>query len=229
MYSHRAPPSHDCAPWMAPVPMPDPSLQTTQLRACLDRIQAGDTTAREELLRAACGRLERLARKMLGRFPNVRRWADTGDVLQNSVIRLLRALQEMHPDSTHDFFNLAAVQMRRELLDLARHFHGPEGVGANHASLPPAPQAGDAYEAAAEDTDTAGLANLERWSAFHEAVEKLPAEEREVVGLTFYHGWTQPEIGALFGIDERTVRRRWRSACLKLHEALHAELPEFVE
>jgi RNA polymerase sigma-70 factor (ECF subfamily) len=209
--------------------MPDPSLHTTQLRDFLDRIQAGDASAREELLRRACGRLERLARKMLDRFPHVRRWADTGDVLQNSLMRLLRALQEIRPAATRDFFNLAAVQMRRELLDLARHFHGPQGPGANHASLPPTPQAGDPCDAFAQATDTVGTVDLERWSAFHEAVERLPAEEREVVSLAFYHGRTQAEIGELFEIDERTVRRRWRSACLKLHEAMKGDLPELSD
>jgi RNA polymerase sigma factor (sigma-70 family) len=48
-------------------------------------------------------------------------------------------------------------------------------------------------------------------SAFHAAVEQLPDAEREVVELTFYHGLTQPEIAELLGVDERTVRRRWRA------------------
>ena len=41
----------------------------------------------------------------------------------------------MRPDSTRAFFGLAAEQMRRELLDLARHYYGPEGEGANHDSV----------------------------------------------------------------------------------------------
>jgi RNA polymerase sigma-70 factor (ECF subfamily) len=206
--------------------MPDPSLHTAQLAGWLDRMRAGDAAARDELLHATCGRLERLARKMLGRFPKVRRWADTGDVLNSSLMRLLRALQELRPASTRDFFGLAAVQMRRELLDLARHYYGPQGVGANHASLPPTPQAGEPCDAG---TEADGRADLERWSAFHEAVERLPAEEREVVSLRFYHGWTEAQIGALFGVEERTVRRRWRAACVRLHEALGSELPAFAD
>jgi RNA polymerase sigma-70 factor (ECF subfamily) len=84
-----------------------------------------------------CGRLERLARKMLRRFPGVHRWAETGDVLQNALLRLLRALQEVRPESVRGFFGLVAEQMRRELLDLARHFCGPQGLGARHDSRPP--------------------------------------------------------------------------------------------
>jgi DNA-directed RNA polymerase specialized sigma24 family protein len=39
-------------------------------------------------------------------------------------------------------------------------------------------------------------------------VERLLVEEREVVGLRFYHGWSEADIAALFSITERTVRRR---------------------
>jgi DNA-directed RNA polymerase specialized sigma24 family protein len=58
--------------------------------------------------------------------------------------------------------------------------------------------------------------NLERWCAFHEQVEALPAAEREVVSLLFYHGWTKAEIARLF--EERydgwtcTSRLRWHNA-----------------
>ena len=58
----------------------------------------------------------------------------------------------------------------------------------------------------------------ERWVRFHEAVDRLPTEEREVVGLVFYHGWTRDRIAELFGVDERTVRRRWSAACQRLRE-----------
>ena len=35
-------------------------------------------------------------------------------------------------------------------------------------------------------------------------MDQLPIEEQEVVGLTFYNGWTQAQIADLFGVDERT-------------------------
>jgi RNA polymerase sigma-70 factor (ECF subfamily) len=203
--------------------MPDPSFSTRRLQRWLDRLQAGDPSARDELLRQVGGRLERLARKMLRRFPGVRRWAETGDVLQNATLRLLRALQEVRPADTRQFFALAAEQLRRELLDLTRHFFGPQGAGANHASQAlgkDSRAAAGEPPARAEDSD-----ELERWGAFHEAVEQLPAEEREVVGLVFYHGWTQAEIAELFQVDVRTIQRRWQSACLQLNRLMGENLP----
>jgi RNA polymerase sigma-70 factor (ECF subfamily) len=190
------------------------AAHTAQLHDWLDRMRAGDLGARDELLRGVGVRLERLARKMLRRFPGVQRWAETGDVLQNALLRLLRALEQVRPDSIREFFGLAAEQMRRELLDLARHFYGPLGLGANHAS--PSPKDG-ASESPDEPVDRANDANdLERWCAFHDGVANLPPEEREVVGLIFYHGWTKAEVAELSGVTVRTVQRQWRSACVKL-------------
>ncbi len=183
------------------------TFNTRLLHDYLDRLRAGDREAGDCLFRGVCARLERLARRMLRGFPNVQQYADTNDVLQGALVRLLRTLQAIRPATTRDFVNLAAVHVRRELLDLARHFRThPEVLAA-------VPDTGD------------GLVDLDRWSAFHDEVERLPAEEREVVGLTFYHGWTQVEIAGLLGVDERTVRRKWRSACRKLTERLRDELP----
>jgi RNA polymerase sigma-70 factor (ECF subfamily) len=200
--------------------MADRPVDTLALRGWLSRIEAGDPAARDELLRGVAGRLERLARKMLRQFPQVRRWAQTDDVLQGAALRLLRALGEVRPANTREFFGLAALQLRRELLDLAKHFYGPHGAGANHASQAP----GDGPPGQArEPADRRGDAEeLERWCAFHREVERLPAEEREVVGLVFYHGWTRAQVAELFQVAERTVRRRWEDAMVKLHAALNA-------
>jgi RNA polymerase sigma-70 factor (ECF subfamily) len=175
-------------------------------------MRAGDRTAREELLRSVGGQLERLARSMLRRFPNVGAWTETGDVLSGAVMRLLRALERLRPESTREFFGLAAQQIRRELLDLARHFGGPMGHGANLARSP---------AEALDPPDTRSCREeMERWAAFHEAVELLPPEEREVMGLIYYHGWSHAEVAELFGVSTKTVQRRWDSALLRLRDRL---------
>jgi RNA polymerase sigma-70 factor (ECF subfamily) len=198
--------------------MADEAVNTAELNGWVDRMRAGDRAARDELLRRVGDRLERLARKMLHRFPDVRRWAQTDDVFQNAAMRLLRALEAVRPASVRDFFGLAAEQMRRELLDLARHFHGPQGAAAHHDSgalgaggQAPAPDPPDRAEDPRE---------LEKWSAFHAGVAGLPAEEREVVGLIYYHGWTQAAVAELFGVSVRTVQRRWEDALLRLRDAI---------
>lgn len=203
--------------------MPELSFHTLNLQNWLGRLRAGDAAARDELLRACQTRLEVLVRKMLKRHAPVGRWVEEWDVFQNAALRLLRALEGTDVADTQAFFNLAAAVIRRELIDLARHFHGPQGVGANHASRPPGDHDSPVPEPAASISDPG---ELDRWAALHEAVERLPPEEREVFGLTFYHDWPQAKIAELFGVDERTVRRRWRRAVESLSAALGGQLPE---
>ena len=198
--------------------MVDPAAQTTQMVQWLDRMRAGDASARDELIRGFQGRLELLARKMVGRDRRVGRWVDAEDVLQNALLRLLRALETVRPDSTQAFFGLAAEQMRRELLDLARHYYGPEGEGANHDSVAPRPDdSRPGLDPPAPDANatswSGGPGSTRRWSS-------LPVREREVVGLVFYHGWTQAQVAELFQVDVRTVRRWWESALVRLHRVM---------
>ncbi len=197
------------------------SLHTVHLQDCFRRMHAGDAAASDELLRLAGDRLERMARRMLRDFPNVRRCADTGDVFQESVLRLLRSLRQLDaaPASVRDFLGLAAAHIRRELLDLARRC----GSAKRRGDVPLNADGSDAgFDPAASMDDPD---ELERWRRFHEEVEKLPVEEREVISLRFYHGWMEADIAELFGVTERTVRRRWAAGCARLSDALGGELP----
>ena len=111
---------------------------STVIQVHLDRLRQGDDSARRRAapMRSASDS-RRLARKMLRGFPRVRRWEQTDDVLQNALVRLRRALEKTSPESVRSFFNLAAVQIRRELIDMARHYDGPAGMAAHHESAMP--------------------------------------------------------------------------------------------
>jgi len=202
-------------------------MQTTQIQGWIDRLRAGDEAARKELLNCACERLTRLTRKMLRGFPRVKRWEETDDVAQNAVMRLYQSLAKVQPASAADFFRLAAVNIRRELLDLAKHYYGPRGHGANYGSLGPRRNSESEPHPGREPPDKiTGPERLAAWSEFHTQVEKLPEEERELFDLIWYQGLSQAEAGALLGISERTVKRRWASARVKLHQALQGEMPD---
>jgi RNA polymerase sigma-70 factor (ECF subfamily) len=196
------------------------------VQGCLDRIRAGEEGARNELLEAASERLNQLARVMLDGFPRLRRWEQTDDVLQNALLRLCRALGDALPGSARDFYRLATLQIRRELIDLVRHYYGPEGPARKHAtnagweelsqSKPPI------YEQAMSEESPDRLA---AWSDFHKEVDRLPEEEREVFDLLWYQGLKQTDAAALLNMSTKTIKRRWQSACLKLHDSLKDNLP----
>src|SRR5262245_4056149 len=111
-------------------------METVQLNDWLERWRAGDLRARDELVQAALPRLELLARKMLRGFPNVRPLNDTQDVVQNAAVRLLRSLRQVNPPpaTTREFFGLAAAEIRRELLDLARSSQAARRCGEGRVS-----------------------------------------------------------------------------------------------
>ena len=195
--------------------MTQPARDTLWLHDRIDRFRAGDRAAADDLLLAVGGRFERLARRMLRDYPGVRMGADTGDVVQGAQLRFLRALDAITPASARDFAGLVAVQIRRELIDLARHFAG-RGAGARAAD----PGTADFGTAGGES-----VADLDLWARFHAAAADLPDDEREVFGLLFYHGQTREQAALLLGVAERTVYRRWASACHLLTDRLGGQLP----
>jgi RNA polymerase sigma factor (sigma-70 family) len=186
-------------------------LRTTELRDLLGRA-AADRTARDELLRRTAGNLERLTRKMLHGYPTVRRWEETADVVQQATLRLLRALEQVTPENPRQFFGLAAELIRRTLIDLARHYYGPQGLGANYKS-----RAGSPPDAANPDPD-----GLTDWQAFHEGVASLPEADREAFDLLYYQGLSQAEAAELLGLTVAAVQQRWQRARLRLHDRLKA-------
>lgn len=205
--------------------MVDSSDISGDLQACIDRLLAGDEGARNELIQTACARLKRLTRKMLHDFPGVHRWEETDDVFQNAMLRLWRALDQVTPQSVPDFVRLASLQIRRELLDLARHYFGAEGHGTHHAS-----NVDNSTLSKGGPVDmTQEPEQLARWTAFHSSVQALPDQEREMFDLLWYHGLTQTEAARALNVSERTVQRRWQTARLAVHRALHEEAPRRID
>jgi RNA polymerase sigma factor (sigma-70 family) len=187
----------------------------------LARLAAGDLSARDRILERCADRIRLLARRMLRRFPEVHRHDDTDDVCQLAALRLHRALGEMARggESPRSIMALAAAQVRRTVLDLARRNRGRWSHAANHDTNV------DARGAAQIDRVPDGADALDRWEAFHEAVESLPPLEREVVHLAWYMGADQRTIADVAGCSERTVRNRWLAARASLKAALDDHPP----
>jgi RNA polymerase sigma factor (sigma-70 family) len=194
---------------------------TTQL---LHRMRAGDMLARNALIAHARQRLLALTSYMLRQFPEVRRFEETDDVMQNALMRLARALtDEELPHTSAHYWNLARVQIRRELLDLARHYCGTYGLATNQNSDPnfAADDPGGALHGLADPSSEPRT--LEAWTHFHEAIGNLPEEEQQAFGLIWYMGMTQNEAAQELDVSLSTIGRRWRNALLRLDKALRGE------
>ncbi len=191
--------------------------QVTLVQSLIDRLRRGDQTARTGLIELTFDRLTRLARAMLRDYPGVHRWEQTDDIRQGAWMRLHRALGEVTPPTPRDFFQLAAAQVRRELIDLARRYAGPQGLRKNQETHDPEKGPGPTDLAADETHNPARLID---WSALHEQAGRLPEDTKAAFDLIYYQGLTQAEAAEVLGVSERQLKRYWRDARLALHDAL---------
>jgi RNA polymerase sigma factor (TIGR02999 family) len=194
--------------------------QTIVMQGLIDRIQRGDEAARRELIDRAYERLHDLSAVILRKsFPRMKQapaLLDTTDVANESACRLYRALAEVQPATVRDFFRLAAQRIRWLLLDLAKHEDRPLRVD-------PVDWPHDQYWV---DNDLADPpAVLE---TLYRQIELLPENEREVVDLLYFHGLSQAEAAVHLEVSERTVRRYWTVARVRLFEALREIRPQGV-
>ncbi len=66
---------------------------------------------------------------------------------------------------------------------------------------------------------------LERWEQFHQVVQKLPPEQKEVFHLVWYLGADQKTIAGFLDCSERTVKHYWRQARESVKVALDGKPP----
>lgn len=196
-----------------------------QVTKCLCDLRSGDDSARERILEICDQRLRTLAHRLLGRFAKVRRWDNTDDVAQNAALRLYRALGQTVPDTPRGLMGLMASQIQRELLDLARKHSGPMSYSANHGTnVIDGSLAGFHVDKAPDPgSDANEEIPLDRWEAFHTAVEDLPAELREVFRLVWYLDIDRKTAADALGVSPRTVDRRWHEARATIQRSLNGE------
>jgi RNA polymerase sigma factor (sigma-70 family) len=166
--------------------------------------------ARAALIELAAERMRGLAKRMLAQSPRVRRWIETDDVVQNAMLRLYRALGGMTPNDPQHFVRLAALQVRRELIDLTRRLGNPQSFAANHDTNTVDGTKHRILDAVSPECDEPD--RLAEWTRFHETVDSMPEADREVFTLVWYLGLSQDEIAEVLGCSPRTVRRRWIAA-----------------
>ncbi len=205
--------------------MLETSISKDRVEQLLADLQAGRLEARAELLQAASDRLTAITRKLKRSFPLVGRWEQTEDVFQNASMRLYEAMARVEIQNPLHFFRLAALQIRRELIDMARRYEGPHGMGRNHFSQRISSDDSEKQVSWEHGETTYNPVAIAQWAEFHNVIEQLPQEERDVTELLWYHGMSQDEAAEVLSVDARTVRRRWRAARLALHERLQGELP----
>ena len=188
-----------------------------QLQGLIDRMRAGDVVARHELLERACGRLRRLAGKMLsGSFPAVSQRHELDSVVHETWLRLLQALEKTDPPTVADFFRLAAHKIRQVLLDMAERQRKQDGREVQR-TFGDSSRDSTAPEAGQYTYDPKRLA---LWTEFHAKVATLTDDQRAVFDMHYYLELPQAEIAGLLGLTPRQVSRLWIAATDQLADGL---------
>jgi RNA polymerase sigma-70 factor (ECF subfamily) len=183
--------------------------KTSKIQNCLNLLKNNAPNAKSVLLEATYDRFLSMLRPMLARFPRLRRWVQSQDILQNVQIRLMRCLNDVQVESVAHLFALAATNMRRELIDQNRKFFGELGDGTNLAT----PDMDSDGKGPPEHGQTReNPLELAQWLELHETIAKLPERELEVFQLVWYQGLEQQDVADLLNVSLKTVKRRWMSA-----------------
>jgi RNA polymerase sigma-70 factor (ECF subfamily) len=192
------------------------SDQSAVLQGLLVRLAAGDQAARHELIGCAYQRLRCLASVILNEsFPRLKTAPaalETTDVANEAALGMYQVLAEIQPATPRDFFRLAAQRIRWLLIGRAKQ------IDRARKELVENPPPGAAERA--PDDDATGV--LE---ALYDEIEALPDKEREVVDLLYFHGMSQSDTAIILGVTDRSVRRYWTAARLKLLQKLPNPLP----
>lgn len=179
----------------------------------LGRVQGGASAEPiiRELLARSANRLHVLGARMLyGGFPRLARPPlnlQSEDMLGAVAERMLKALREARPKDVRQFFALANQHLRWELMDLARRLDAqPGAVELQDALLP-------AHESTGDALGPDALRMLE-------AIERLPADEREAFDLVRVQELSQTEAADVLGVATKTVQRRLTRALVLLADEL---------
>lgn len=169
-----------------------------ELTALLHDWQSGDARAGDELFREAAGELRRIASQL---FRNERgnHTLQPTAVVNEAYVRLLN-LREMEWRDREHFYSFAATTMRRVLVDHAR--------GRNAAKRDGKLQRTELPASIGVWTDPIDVLALERALT---ALHAIDPERARLVTLRFYAGLTIDEVADLFGVDPRTIKRRWQT------------------
>jgi RNA polymerase sigma-70 factor (ECF subfamily) len=171
--------------------------------------------AKNELVAVAADAFRQRAHQMMARYPHLRRFEETSDVLQLALLRLHHTIGRVKIDSAKHFYALVTLQIRRTLLDLSRRYYGVFGHGR---------QLSNASEGnrMAEEVGEVGTSywKMHDWSLFHEAVAELDPIYREPFEIIWYHEKKASDLAEILGVTQQTIRRRYHRACQLIRERI---------
>lgn len=183
--------------------------------ALLANLQAGDTSAMDELAPLLYDELRRLAHRKL-RYERSNHTLNTTALVHEAYLSLVDQTEAAWQSRAH-FMAAAAKTMRYILLHYAEKRRAlKRGGGVPNVSLD------EVHDAITDE-------RAEELIALDEAVQRLAEFDPQgatIIEYRFYSGLTQKEVAEVLGLSERTVRRHWRRAKTWVKRELGDAAPE---
>jgi RNA polymerase sigma factor (TIGR02999 family) len=176
----------------------------------LDRAQAGDATAADQLLPLVYDELRRLAANKMGHESPGQTLQPTA-LVHEAWLRLAGEAQRWNGRA--HFFGAAAEAMRRILIEKARRKRAARhGGGQPRIDI--------------AEIEIAGPANEDDLLAVNDALDKLAARDKqkaELVKLRYFVGLTTEEAARVLGISVPTADRWWNFSRAWLFEEIERQ------
>ena len=171
------------------------------ITALLADVQAGDREAVDRLTPLLYNELRRLAHRKLC-YERKHHTLNTTALVHEAYLKLVDQTRSSWQSRAH-FMAAAAQTMRYILLHYAERRRALK-------------RGGDAQKVPFDDVhDEITEERAEELLALDETMQRLAdfdPQGAQIVEYRFFGGLTQPEIGEVMGLSERTVRRRWLRA-----------------
>lgn len=153
---------------------------------------------------------DRLGRRAFGlAYQIVGNGAEAEDVVQDTFLTLWRQADRLDPERGH-LTGLILTVAHRKALDAVRARRRRE---AHQAPFDSELEALDAI-----DVEASAIADLDG-QAVRQALQQIPEEQRRVIELAYFQGYTHLEIAAQLRLPIGTVKSRMRLGLSKLRDA----------
>lgn len=182
------------------------------LTALLGRWQAGDAEAKLSVFPSVYSELHRLARTLIRQERSDHTLQATA--LVHELYLQLEGLSQLRCNDAGHFLRLAALLMRRILVDYARA-HRAIKRGGELRKVPLENALGVPAMMPDLELEALGLA-LEK-------LQLLNEQQSQIVELRIFVGLTIEETAQALGISVATVNRKWKSAVAFLHREIREE------
>jgi RNA polymerase sigma-70 factor (ECF subfamily) len=200
-----------------------PSSAASDLDDLLHRARAGEGSALGELLEAHRNYLTLLARLQIGR--RLQGKADAADVVQETFLEAQRGFAHFRGDTEAEFAGWLRRILAATLAHLIRRYFGTRGrdVRLERELGDALDQSSHALDAALADKHSSPsqrASRNEQAVLLADALERLPADYREVIILRHLEGHTFPETARRLGRTVDAVEKLWVRALARLRRSL---------